>query len=274
MKHLFFNFLFVLYLLGLPNSLVAQEDKTITVNGVSFVMKYVEGDKFIMGAQREGHRWANFDSEAMGDETPPHFVTLSSFYMGETEVTQGLWQAVMGTTVEQQRDKANPDWPLRGIGADYPMYFVSWEDCQAFVAKLNALTGRIFRLPTEAEWEFAARGGKKSEGDKYAGSKHMGLAGWYYPNSASSTHPVKGKAANELGLYDMSGNVWEWCSDWYGDYGRLSQTDPQGPDQGQEKVLRGGGWAYYAPRCRITFRYKFSPDHCNSSYGFRLVMLP
>ena len=251
-----------------------REGITIIVNGVSFVMKFVESDRFIMGAQSFGHQWANFDSEAAGDETPPHFVTLSSFYIGETEVTQRLWEAVMGTTVEHQRDKANPDWPLRGVGADYPMYYVSWYDCQAFVLRLNELTGRTFRLPTEAEWEFAARGGKEAKGDRYAGSRHMGLAGWYYMNSASSSHPVKGKAVNELGLYDMSGNVWEWCNDWYGIYERLPQTDPQGPASGEERVLRGGGWAYYASRCRVSFRYKFNPEHCNSSYGFRLVMVP
>ena len=260
-------------LFSMVDAIRAQDGISLIVNGVSFTMKYVEGDRFIMGAQREGHHWANFDSEAAGDETPPHFVTVSSFYMGETEVTQGLWEAVMGTTLEQLRDNENPEWPLRGIGADYPMYYVSWEDCQAFVSKLSALTGRTFRLPTEAEWEFAARGGKKSSGNKYSGSRHMGLAGWYYMNSASSSHPVKGKEANELGLYDMSGNVWEWCSDWFGAYERLPQTDPQGPDTGKERVLRGGGWAYYASRCRVSFRYKFDPDHCNSSYGFRLVMV-
>ena len=272
MKHAFFNFLLAFFMLGMANILEAQEDITITVNGVSFVMKYVEGDKFVMGAQSEAHRWANFDSEAMGDETPPHFVTLSSFYMGETEVTQGLWEAVMGTTAEQLRDNANLEWPLRGVGANYPIYYVSWEDCQAFVAKLNELTGKAFRLPTESEWEFAARGGKKSNGDKYSGSKHMGLAGWYYMNSASSSHPVKEKAANELGLYDMSGNVWEWCSDWYGAYPRLHQIDPQGPAEGRERVLRGGGWAYYASRCRVSFRFKFDPEHSNNSFGFRLAL--
>lgn len=272
MKTKFVKIILAFFLVGVTCALVAQEEKVIMVNGVSFTMKYVEGDRYIMGAQSFGHQWANFDTEAAGDETPPHFVTVSSFYMAETEVTQGLWEAVMGTTVEQQRDKANPEWPLRGVGADYPMYYVSWDDCQAFVEKLSGLTGKKFRLPTEAEWEFAARGGRMAKGDKYAGSRHMGLAGWYYMNSASSSHPVKGKAVNELGLYDMSGNVWEWCNDWYGQYERLPQTDPQGPATGEERVLRGGGWAYYAPRCRVSFRYKFSPDHSNSSYGFRLVM--
>ena len=274
MKTKFIKIVLALFLVGMTCVLVAQEEIVVTVNEVSFTMKYVEGDRFIMGAQSFGHQWANFDSEAAGDETPPHFVTLSSFYIGETEVTQGLWEAVMGTTVEQQRDKANPEWPLRGVGADYPMYYVSWYDCQEFVLRLNELTGRTFRLPTEAEWEFAARGGKEAKGDRYAGNRRMGLAGWYYMNRASSSHPVKGKAVNELGLYDMSGNVWEWCSDWYGIYERLPQTDPQGPVSGEERVLRGGGWAYYASRCRVSFRYKFNPEHCNSSYGFRLVMVP
>lgn len=270
MKRVFF--ILFLLLACFTHVLVAQEEITVTVNGVSFVMKYVEGDKFVMGSQSVGRQWANFDSEADGVETPPHYVSVSSFYMGETEVTQGLWEAVMGTTVEQLRDKVNPEWPLRGVGTDYPMYFVSWVDCQAFVSKLNQLTGKSFRLPTEAEWEYAARGGKRSDGNKYAGSRHMGLAGWYYMNSSSGTHPVKGKAANELGLYDMSGNVWEWCSDWFGVYERLFQSNPQGPSEGQERVLRGGGWAYYASRCRVSFRYRYSPEYCNSSFGFRLVM--
>ena len=273
MKTKFVKIILVLFLVGMTCALMAQEEIVVTANEVAFTMKYVEGDRFIMGAQSFGHQWANFDTEAAGDETPPHFVTVSSFYMAETEVTQGLWEAVMGTTVEQQRDKANPEWPLRGVGANYPMYYVSWDDCQAFVEKLSGLTGKKFRLPTEAEWEFAARGGKMAKGDKYAGSKHMGLAGWYYMNSASTSHPVKEKAANELGLYDMSGNVWEWCSDWYARYDRALQTDPQGPATGVERVLRGGGWAYYASRCRVSFRYKFDPEHSNSSYGFRIVMV-
>ena len=261
------------FLVGMTCALTAQEKIVVTVNGVSFMMKYVEGDKFVMGAQSFGHQWANFDTEASGDETPPHFVIVSSLYMAETEVTQGLCEAVMGTTVEQQREKSNPEWPLRGVGADYPMYYVCWDDCQVFVEKLSGLTGKTFRLPTEAEWEFAARGGKMAKGDKYAGSKHLGLAGWYYMNSASSSHPVKEKAANELGLYDMSGNVWEWCSDWYARYERVQQTNPRGPATGEERVLRGGGWAYYASRCRVSFRYKFDPKHSNSSYGFRIVMV-
>ena len=196
MKTKFLKIVLVFFLVGMTCVLAAQEEIVVTANGVSFTMKYVEGDRYIMGAQSFGHQWANYDTEAADDETPPHFVTLNSFYMGETEVTQGLWEAVMGTTVEQQRDKANPEWPLRGVGADYPMYYVSWDDCQAFAEKLSGLTGKTFRLPTDAEWEYAARGGKQAKGDKYAGSKHMGLAGWYYMNSASSSHLVKGKAAN------------------------------------------------------------------------------
>lgn len=273
MKNKLVRIILAFLLVGLTCVLTAQEEIVVTVNGVSFTMKYVEGDKFVMGAQSFGHQWANFDTEAFDDETPPHFVNVSSFYMAETEVTQGLWEAVMGTTVEQQRDMANPEWPLRGVGADYPMYYVSWDDCQAFVEKLSGLTGKTFRLPTEAEWEFAARGGKKAKGDKYAGSKHLGLVGWYYMNSASSSHPVKEKAANELGLYDMSGNVWEWCCDWYARYERALQTNPKGPSTGEERVLRGGGWAYYASRCRVSFRYKYDPKHSNSSYGFRIMMV-
>ena len=245
------------------SSTISTDDLTITANGVSFVMKPVEGGTFQMGSD---------DSEADSDEKPVHSVTVSTFYMGETEVTQALWNAVMGTTVSQQRDKADKSWPLRGEGDNYPMYYISWNECQEFIRKLNSLTGRSFRLPTEAEWEYAARGGNQSNGYKYAGSNNIGSVAWYDDNSGSKTHAVKGKSPNELGLYDMSGNVWEWCSDWKGSYSSGSQTNPKGPSSGSGRVLRGGSWNNGARICRVSDRFNGGPDSGLNSGGFRLCL--
>ena len=226
-------------------------DLAITVNGVSFVMKRVEGGTFQMGSN---------DSEAYGDEQPVHSVALSGYYMGETEVTQALWKAVMGSN------------PSNFKGDNLPVAHVNWNDCQDFIRKLNQLTGMNFRLPTEAEWEFAARGGNQSNGYTYAGSNNIGSVVWYDDNSGSKSHAVKGKSPNELGLYDMSGNVWEWCSDWYGDYGSGSQTDPIGPSSGSYRVLRGGGWNYYARGCRVSYRCRGDPGYRGDHIGFRLCL--
>ena len=239
---------------------------TFTANGVSFVMKRVEGGTFQMGSN---------DSEAYSDEKPVHSVTVSSFYMGETEVSQALWKAVMGTTVRQQRDKADTSWPLRGEGDNYPMYYVNWKECQDFIRELNRLTGKNFRLPTEAEWEYAARGGNKGNGCKYAGSDDISSVAWYTDNSGGNTHPVKGKSKNELGLYDMSGNVWEWCSDMYDDYGNSGQTNPNPQKTSKSysyRVLRGGSWYNYARYCRVSSRGYYDPDYRGDSRGFRLVL--
>ena len=252
---------------------MAQEKKTFTVNGVSFNMIYVQGGTFQMGSD---------DSEAWYDENPIHSVTLSDYYIGETEVTQELWEAVMGTAIEQQRKKAEEYWgyecDLYGVGSTYPMYYISWEECQEFIKKLNRITGKNFRLPTEAQWEYAARGGNKSRGYKYAGSDTIGEVAWYYDNACDGvgssspdfgTHRVGTKSANELGLYDMSGNVLEWCSDWYGDYSSSLQTNPTGPTTGSYRVLRGGCWYNFAQFCRVAFRNNSYPGY--RSGGFRLA---
>ena len=244
----------------------SASSQTFTANGVSFKMIRVEGGTFTMGATSEQ------GSDADSDEKPAHQVTLSSYYIGETEVTQALWQAVMGSTVSQQRDKANKEWPLRGVGTNYPMYYISWDECQEFVRKLNSLTGQSFRLPTEAQWEFAARGGNKSQGYKYSGSNTLGNVAWYTDNSGSETHPVKTKSPNELGIYDMSGNVWEWCQDWYGSYSSSSQTNPTGASSGSYRVSRGGGWNGDAGNCRVSLRFNFSPGHRNFYLGLRLAL--
>ena len=238
-------------------------DQTFTVNGVSFTMKRVAGGTFWMGAQSANPNGQNYDSEASSVESPVHSVTLSTFYMGETEVTQELWQAVMGS---------NPSY---FSGTNRPVERVSWNMIvNQFIPALNALTGRTFRLPTEAEWEYAARGGNQGHGYKYAGSNTIWNVAWFSGNSGGQTHQVATKSPNELGLYDMSGNVWEWCQDWYGGaYGSNTQTDPQGPSSGQYRVLRGGSWFNYASSCRVTYRNSYGPDYRGDS-GFRVVLVP
>ena len=226
-------------------------DFVLKVKGVEYPMVFVEGGTFRMGSD---------DSEAYGDEKPVHNVTLSSYCIGKYEVTQELWEAVMGSN------------PSSFKGSRRPVEKVSWEDCQEFIRKLNNLTGKNFKLPTEAQWEFAARGGKKSRGYKYSGSNTIGDVAWYTDNSGSKTHDVGTKAPNELGLYDMTGNVYEWCSDWYGSYGSSSQTNPTGPSSGSSRVHRGGGWSSGAWSCRVSYRSSYSPVYRNCDLGFRLCL--
>ena len=230
------------------------DDKVYTIDGVSFTMKYVAGGTFTMGATSE-------QQDPFGDEKPTHTVTLSDYYIGETEVTQELWTAVMGS---------NPSY-FRG-NMQRPVEQVSWDDCQTFIRELNRLTGANFRLPTEAEWEFAARGGRNSRGYQYSGSSNLGDVAWYRDNSSSTTHPVKTKSPNELGIYDMSGNVYEWCQDWYGDYSSSSQTNPTGPSTGSKRVYRGGSWSINARNCRSAYRYDHAPSYRFSYLGLRLVL--
>ncbi len=162
---------------------------------------------------------------------------------------------------------------MYGVGDNHPVYYVSWEEAQMFCRELSALTGKTYLLPTEAQWEYAARGGKNSRKYKYSGSYAIDAVAWYTSNSGSSTHPVKQKRANELGLYDMSGNVWEWCSDWYGTYSSSMQNNPTGASSGQFRVLRGGSWIFDAQDCRVSYRVNISPSF-RGSYGFRVVCLP
>ena len=229
--------------------------QTFTVNGVSFTMVGVEGGTFTMGATSE-----QGTSDPYDDEYPTHSVTLSDFAIGETEVTQELWQAVMGN---------NPSY---FSGTNLPVEYVTWNDCQTFISRLNSLTGKNFRLPTEAEWEYAARGGNKSRGYKYAGSNTLSDVAWYSDNSSSKTHPVKQKQANELGLYDMSGNVHEWCQDWFGTYSSSAQTNPTGPASGSNRVFRGGSWYSNAGYCRVSSRYYITPTYYYNNLGFRLAL--
>ena len=248
------------------------EVETFNANGVEFKMIKVDGDTFRMGATSEQ------GSDAWNDEKPVHSVTLSDYYIGETEVTQELWQAVMGS---------NPS-SFKGNN-QRPVEQVSWDDCQEFIRKLNSLTGKKFRLPTEAEWEYAARGGKYCRGYKCSGSNNVDEVAWYWQNSGDKylsgdwekdkvknnkckAHSVKTKKANELGLYDMSGNVWEWCNDWYGDYQSYSQTNPTGHSEGEYRVLRGGSWNGLDGYVRVSIRINRTPDRRSSSFGLRLAL--
>ena len=219
-----------------------------------FKMIRVEHGTFMMGAMKG-------DSDASDDEKPVHQVTLTNdYYIGETQVTQQLWKAVMGS---------NPSYFKSD---NRPVEKVSWYDCQTFITKLNSLTSQKFRLPTEAEWEYAARGGKKSKGYHYSGSNNLNEVAWYDNNSSSQTHDVATKQPNELGIYDMSGNVWEWCQDRFGSYSSASQTNPTGANSSHYGVNRGGSWFNGARSCRSSNRCHFS--HVSSFYnlGIRLVL--
>ena len=230
---------------------------TITIpvkDGISIDMVRVEAGTFTMGATAEME-------DPYGDEKPTHQVTLTNdYYMGKYEVTQALWQAVMNS---------NPSYFK---GDNLPVEQVSWDDCQEFLSKLNSITGKTFRLPTEAEWEYAARGGKKSRGYQYSGSNNLSDVAWYKDNSDRKTHAVGSKQANELGIYDMSCNVREWCQDWYGSYSSSSQVNPIGANSGYHRVCRGGGWYFTARNCRSSYRNSISPDGRGYDFGLRLVL--
>ena len=232
-----------------------QNELVFNVEGVQFTMKRVEGGTFIMGATSEQGR------DVYRGEKPAHQVTLDSYYIGVAEVTQALWQAVMGSN------------PSEFKGDNLPVEQVSWDDCQKFIQKLNQLTGQTFSLPTEAQWEFAARGGNLSKGYKYSGSNTLRKVAWYDNNSNDKTHPVAQKQPNELGLYDMSGNVREWCQDWYGDYSSSSQRNPMGPSSGSKRVCRGGDGDGSAWNCRVSYRYGRYSGYRDSSVGLRLALV-
>jgi formylglycine-generating enzyme required for sulfatase activity len=228
-------------------------EDTITVNGVSFVMVKVEAGTFIMGATPEMQ-------DSSENQKPVHQVTITKdFYIGKTEVTNALWVAVMGYN------------PSNVNGDNKPVDYVTWNNCQEFIEKLNACSGMKFRLPTEAEWEFAARGGNKSRHYRYSGSNNIDNVAWYCDNSGDTTHDVATKQPNELGIYDMSGNMAEWCQDWYGSYSSSPQTDPAGPDHGERRVSRGGDAYSYAHFSHPSVRSGSNPDFANYQ-GLRLAL--
>jgi len=250
-------------------------EKTINITqGAIFTedqMVYVQGGTFTMGCTSEQ------GGDCYSDQLPIHRVTLSDFYIGKYEVTQGLWKAVMNN---------NPSY---FTGSDnYPVEMVRWNDivgtsgsyqeikgiryyANGFIYKLNQLNGKQYRLPTEAEWEFAARGGNSSKSYKYSGSNTVGNVAWYLDNSNERTHIVGGKSQNELGIYDMSGNVWEWCGDWYGTYSSNAQTNPSGPSSGDGRVARGCCWGSSAVYARVSYRLGWIPSSRNYNLGFRLA---
>lgn len=230
-----------------------QNGILFNINGVSFTMIKVKGGIFQMGIPT-GNR----------DERPVHQVTLTNdFYLGETEVTQELWGAIM---------HSNPSW-FKST-KQLPVEEISWKDCQIFITKLNELTGRTFRLPSEAEWEYAARGGNASKGYTYSGSNQVDDVAWCLDNSGSTTHEVATKAPNELGIYDMSGNVWEWCQDWYSTnyYSSSLNINPTGPTTGTYRVVRGGGINSNNEDCRVADRRRNDPSHSFSNLGLRIAL--
>lgn len=262
-------------LLSTPSVEVTEDDDKIvfTVKGAEFTMIRVEGGTFIMGATTEQETPDEWDESFWGpdvNEYPIHQVTLSNYCIGQTEVTQKLWTAVMGSNPSYFSINYNYYGTLQR-----PVESVSWNDCQAFISRLNALTGWHFRLPTEAEWEYAARGGAKSQGYKYAGSNDINRVAWWgydENNTFMQTHPVAKLSPNELGLYDMSGNVQEWCQDWYGAYNGEAQIDPKGPNDGTDRVYRGGNWYVSAWDCRISTRAVSDPANCGYWTGLRLAL--
>ena len=229
---------------------VSQSFEQVSVNGVSFNMVRVQGGTFTMdGPLKRG-----------SDEIPTHSVTLPDYWIGETVVTQELWHAVMGNN------------PSKYKGTKNPVELVNWWDCLEFIYRLNLLTGKQFHLPTEAEWEYAARGGNVSCGYKYAGSNNLDDVAWYDDNSGGQTHPVKQKFPNELGIYDMNGNVWEWCECWHGFYSSNAKINLEGDSQGTYRLLRGGGWHSNMHFCRLSLRYYGTPTYRNSGIGLRLAL--
>ena len=235
---------------------IANSDNiTIPVkDGISIDMVRVEAGTFTMGATAEM-------KEPWNDEKPTHRVTLTNdYYIGKYEVTQALWKAVMGNNRSYFE------------GDNLPVERVSWNDCQEFISKLNRITGKTFRLPTEAEWEYAARGGNKSRGHQYSGSNNLLDVAWFRDNFGSKTHAVGTKQANELGIYDMSGNVREWCQDWFGKYNSSSQVNPTGANSGSGRVNRGGGWFNNAWGCRLSCRFSNTPGDRGNNLGLRLVL--
>ena len=261
-------------------------NRTFTVNGVSFEMVAVKGGTFIMGSN---------DGEAGDREKPTHNVTLSDYYIGKYEVTVAQFREFINETnyrTDADKDGSSYIWngsswekrngvnwkcdasgKMRGSWEDnHPVIHVSWNDAKAYCEWLSRKTGQSFRLPTEAEWEYAARGGNKSRGYKYSGSNSIDDVAWYTSNSGSKTHQVGTKSPNELGVYDMSGNVWEWCQDWYGDYSSGSQYNPTGPSSGSSRVNRGGSWFYGARICRVSYRNGNTPDNRYNGSGFRVVL--
>ena len=240
------------------------KDIIIKIGEVQFKMIYVEGGTFMMGATPEQSEWATYD------ELPAHEVELSSYYISETEVTQDLWEEIVGSIYNYSGGPREGNYPVQN------MILVGEEgSVRAFLKELNRRTNHQFSLPTEAQWEYAARGGQKSQGYRFAGCDDSTEVGWTYENSERQVHAVKQKTPNELGIYDMTGNVCEWCSDYYSDtyYGNSPKKDPQGPTEVSDRyVIRGGGFLYGSYSCRVSKRSSSTDNFTYADLGFRIVM--
>ena len=236
--------------------------------GIDMKMILVEGGDFIMGCTPDQR------GECRNNENITRQVTIDDFYIGMLEVTQSQWEKVMGTTIYQQKSKAGYN-SIYGVGADYPMYFVNWLEATEFCRQLSARTGKTYTLPTEAQWEYAARGGILADNTKYAGSNNIDVVAWYKGNGDNHAHSCATNRANSLGIYDMSGNVYEWCDDWYSaSYATDDVINPSGPTSGDFRVLRGGSWEDVDSRCRVAFRNYDNPVSRSYNRGFRVVCIP
>ena len=260
-----YTLLYIVLCLGGLASLCAKPKSSIPdslqvlhfeVNGVPFDMQRVEGGVFIMGGTYEQHR------ESISTDLPTHTVALNTYYIGTTEVTQALWKAVM------------PEWNFLDdfYTPTHPMAYISWYDCQEFIRRLDSITGLPFRLPTESEWEFAARGGNRSLGHRFAGSNIIDSVSWYLNNAGFRQHQVASRWSNELALYDMTGNVSEWCSDWYGRYHLGTEPNPKGPESGEWKVVRGGSYDNCEANLYLSHREYLNPNETTNYCGLRLAL--
>ncbi len=260
-----YTLLYIVLWLGSIAPLYAKPKPTIPdslqvlhfdVNGVPFDMQRVEGGVFVMGGTREQHR------ERISTDLPTHTVALDAYYIASTEVTQALWKAVM------------PEWEFfeELYLPNFPISYISWNDCQEFVRRLDSITGMPFRLPTEAEWEYAARGGNRSKGFRFAGGNIVENVSWGLSNAGFRTHEVGKKQPNEVGLYDMTGNVSEWCSDWYAPYHFGTVPNPQGPTTGKEKIIRGSSYSNCQDNSYLSHRYMTVPTEATSYCGMRLAL--
>lgn len=242
-------------------------NRVFNVNQVPLKMVFVKGGEMQLGCVD------NRDDSCRARELPVHTVTLTDFYIGETEVTQEQWMAVMG------RDN-NPSYRKGNL---LPVERVSWDDCHRFVNRLNKYLadelpqGYRFALPSEAQWEYASRGGLKNANNRYSGSNNLAQVSWYYDNSDLRTHDVRIKTANELGIFDMSGNVWEWCEDWFNEefYAQNTEwTDPMNNQEATYRVQRGGSWNFAAPYHRCATRDRGSMHSRYEDCGFRVALVP
>ena len=248
---------------------LGKKEKDAVRDMISNMVK-VEAGTFYMGAQKDSVEYYCYDEEATSLESPVHEVTVSEFYINRYEVTQLLWEAIMGETPNKEKDMQWED--EFGKGDNYPAYRISYKEVETFIGKLNEYTGLHFSLPTEAQWEYAAKGGKDTYYSLYAGGGNVLEVAWIDSNSDKCSEIGK-KDANGLGLYDMSGNVWEMCQDWYYDYTEEAVTDPVGEEYNQGyKVFRGGSWNTNAQQARVTARYRQGIHYRDYNTGFRLVI--